>query len=448
MVGLADDGFRRQVEKAGCLRVAVEIDAVRILQPDHVGQGAQQGAQPAAFRFDARLFVAPGGNVDEHTGRDARAAIRGVFDDAAPVFHPQPVSVAVADAVVDTTHWQNLAIFRVDRSMQQLAVFRMQAFQPVGQGAWRFAGGAAKHPEHPVAHDHVVAFVLVFPAACLRCIQGHLQVGFKAQTVALLLRFVQCGFKLVEGELLEQAVLADDPDNVASVIGDRHVAQAMVNHFLQRRSDRFAGLDAAHRRTHRLAQGHVVRLGRFLEQSRNVAFGQDADGLAVFADDQIVRRVSEHFGQCIAQCGLWREQGNATVHDAFQRAQLAEHGNAQRHAKIGFADQAECFAVVVDNDQVPDMMAVDQLPGLEQIKIRARSDQRMGHEGRYGRFARQAGVQCTQDVALGDDACRASAIADEQAGNVLAGHCPCRLVECGLRCDMTHVAGHDVGKRG
>ena len=88
MVGLADDAFRGQTEKACGFWVAVEVCSVRILEPDHVGQGLQQGAQTAAFGFDDGLFDTVGSNVDENAGTDERATVQCMFDDAVAIFEP------------------------------------------------------------------------------------------------------------------------------------------------------------------------------------------------------------------------------------------------------------------------------------------------------------------------------------------------------------------------
>ena len=210
-------------------------------------------------------------------------------------------------------------------------------------------------------------------------------------------------------------MLADDADDVIFVVDHRHVSQVVINHFFQCHGDRFCGLDAAHRETHRVAQGNVVGLRVFFEQTRNVAFSQDAIRFATFGNNEVIDTVADHFGQRFTERCLRRQYGNSPLHYGFQRAQLAEYGQAERQAKIGFADHAECFPRLVNDDEVADIVATDQLPGAEQVQFRGRCDEWFRHDGRDRCFRRQPCVQRAQDVGFGNDTQRFIVIADQQA---------------------------------
>ena len=102
-IGAADHlGGGAAIEPRGA-GVAIKVDAVRILQPDHVGDGLQQGLQAAAFGFDRQPFGVAGGDVGENAGRHPRPPVGIAFDDVAAILEPDPQPVAAAHPVFNMT---------------------------------------------------------------------------------------------------------------------------------------------------------------------------------------------------------------------------------------------------------------------------------------------------------------------------------------------------------
>ena len=143
--------------------------------------------------------------------------------------------------------------------------------------------------------------VKVLPATGAGCGECEVEMAGQTQILALPFRADQGRFKLMRGELLEQAVLADDADQSPGRVDHRDVAQVVAGHCLQRGADRLVEVDIAQGQTHALIKPDRLWFGVLIEQAWNISFGQDADWLAVVADNQVIHPIGEHVGDAIGQ---------------------------------------------------------------------------------------------------------------------------------------------------
>ena len=437
--------------------VAADIDDDRadvhehppfVALPDQGLGNAAHHAQGAVLAVDLLAVLLAFGDVAEHPGGDPRPAIGMAFGHAAAIFNPQPVAVFVANPVLDDLRLHAFLLDAVNGGGQHRAVVGMYPLDPGGQRARGFVRRAADDAQHAVAAGMAILVVLVFPAAGAAEVERQLEVSFQTQAVAFGLRAVQGVFQALQGQLFEQAALADHAGDAPLVVEDEHVAEAEAVHRLQCAGDRCLDMHAAQRRGHRRAERNRVGVGEAVEQAGNVALGEDADRPLILADDQVIGGMLEHAGDGLVEPGGRRQVGDLAIHDPLQRAQVTEGGAAQVHAEIGVADDAGDLAGGIGDHQVTDALFLDQVAGAVQVHVHGGGDQRRRHDRLDRRVARMARMQRAHDVGFGQDAQRFAVGHHEQAGDVLVGHHFGCVEQRGARGQAAHLAGHDLAKGG
>ena len=163
----------------------------------------------------------------------------------------------------------------------------------------------------------------------------------------------------MQRQLFKQPALADHAENVAGSIKHRHVAQVVLGHHLQRRGHRLVEGDATHWRAHYLTDRYVAVGAVLAGQTGNIAFGQDAERLAVGFDNQVIRIMFDHQSDRLGERCLRPQMAHLVVHDAFQRAQVAENAGAEMAVKIRVGDDAQCFSIRRNDHQMVNTLLAD-----------------------------------------------------------------------------------------
>ena len=173
----------------------------------------------------------------------------------------------VFHAVFDDASRRIFALLGVDRSIQSGAVIRMDQGEPIGKCFWHIVRGAFEERDQAVTQDAMIFGVKVLPATGAGCGECEVEMAGQTQVLALPFRADQGRFKLMHGELLEQAVLADDADQAPGRVDHRDVAQVVAGHGLQRGADRLVKVDIAQRQTHALIKPDRLWFGVLIKQA-------------------------------------------------------------------------------------------------------------------------------------------------------------------------------------